>query len=257
MQSLGIWGEVSAVLYAVSICIYWYRYRAPVTTACINTEIADRKNSKDGSRSNGGSDGFRNSRSTNNNSGFRRNNDRGKDKSKKYRFYCYVGYEVSEYGRMKASAVIQQQELQARDQSHNKKRDQSQGRHPIGTTAYRAKPAIVCYNCGKAGHISTNCTEPKENTVSNAFVGTGLYPMFLSMPASESLDDKSAILDNAGRHIDLPLYHVLSQVRKKREVFSLPLPTSADFSIPSVLCTLLQRLKLARICLQFGIPVPC
>ena len=213
-------------------------------SACVNTEMADRLRDRRDDRKDAGSrDGAHGARDKQSNGRDKhdrqdrhdrdkQDNSRGRrDKSKKCLFCGFSGHEVSECRRMKAAAVIQQQELQSRDQNRDQGRDQNQDRKASGTSSASARPPVVCYNCNKPGHISPNCPEPKRQNATAAYVGTEPSPMFLSIPAAERFDDLSSIRDSSGRPIDLPLYQILSQPRERREVFSLP--PLEDLSVPS------------------------
>ena len=208
-------------------------------SACVNTELADRLRDRRDDRKDAGSrDNGRDKQSNNRNNRDKhdrldrhdrdkQDNGRGgqrRDKSKKCLFCGFTGHEVSDCRRMKAAAVIQQQELQNRDQRDQ--RDQNRDRNRDRRPATDSRPAVVCYNCNKPGHISTNCPEPKRLQASSNgsvnFVGSDSSPVFLNVPVR--FDEQSIIKDSCGRDIELPIYHVLSQIKEKREVFSLPAP---------------------------------
>ena len=102
------------------------------------------------------------------------------------------------------------------------------------------RPPVICYNCNKPGHISTNCPEPRRLTAScNGsvnFVGSDSSSVFLNVPSTVCkglVDEQSVITNDNGREFELPIFHVLSQVKEKREVFSLPTTGAISLGPPS------------------------
>ena len=221
-------------------------------TACVNTEMADRLRDKRDDRHDKRDDrrDKRDDRKNESRNGDHSGQDsrgngsrRGNDKSKKCLFCGFNGHEVSECRRMKAAAVIQQQELQGRDQNRDRNRDRRSAGANAPASSSNSRPPVVCYNCNKPGHISTNCPEPRRlpapssnNSVN--FVGSDSSPVFLNVPTAVAVckglvDEQSIITDGNGRDIELPIYHVLSQIKEKREVFSLPAPDVIALGAPS------------------------
>ena len=102
----------------------------------------------------------------------------------------------------------------------------------------------TCYNCHKTGHISTFCPEPERDRKVSANVATSHdAPVYVSVPApaalvavqlayDERVDENEVI--NVGHHqMDLPLYHVLTQVREHKEVFAFSTPTYDTLRTPT------------------------
>ena len=216
-------------------------------SACVNTQMADslrrddrkddrtddrKDDRRDGDSRDGVRDRHNNGRDKQDKHDKQDNGRNGQrhDKSKKCLFCGFNRHEVNDCRRMKAAAVIQQQELQNRDQNRDRNRRPAGESTPASASS---RAPVFCYNCNNPGHISTNCPEPRRLTSSGGvnFIATVPTPLFLSIPAGARVDEHSTIVDDSGRVMDLPLYHALTQVREKREVFSLP--PSSDLSDPT------------------------
>lgn len=135
---------------------------------------------------------------------------------------------------------------------------------PQSATQDPARSNIICYNCHHPGHISTNCLDPRRvpaRTTAAAVNYTGTddpLPLYLSIATDSSSGpayfrpvlagasaveritnheriDKHDIIDVQQHTIDLPLSHVLTQTKERREVFAFSPPNNMTTSPSSVL----------------------
>ena len=102
------------------------------------------------------------------------------------------------------------------------------------------------------GYPPSSYPPPASATTPNAYVGPPAYPAFVACPQASfaslkpcsapeasiiccerSVDEQTVIVGNSGCKVELPLYHVLTQDRENREVFSLPIPGASHLSEPS------------------------
>ena len=230
-------------------------------TAAVNTAMMDRMDSSRADRADRNGDSKdskdskdykdRDSKGRDSKNHTRDNKDRDKRdrdgrRDKRDRVKCqfcgYLGHELGDCRKMKAAAIAQQQQQppgQSRNQFHTQNQSQS---------------GVVCYNCQKPGHIAPNCLEPKRLTSSSSaanpgrskpahFTGEADTPLYLSVPTDsfaqrvtagapevvrlthdERVDEQDIIVMDHGQKVEMPLYHVLTQVREKQEVFAFSAP---------------------------------
>ena len=104
----------------------------------------------------------------------------------------------------------------------------------------------TCYNCGHLGHISTFCPEPGCDKRATSAANVSCYqdaPVYLNVPTSPTLDivelmreervDESDKVFVGHQEFDIPLYHILTQVQERREVFAFSTPATDTLHTPS------------------------
>ena len=223
--------------------------------ACVNTYMADRLHTN----ANGvepRSDKRRNG--TGNNNGSKGTN----GSTKSCQFCGYNGHEFSECRKMKAA----QQQLPSRrqrdsstaasstataSQTSSQQHNQPSNQQSAQQTQQNSRSNVICYNCRRPGHISTNCPEPRRTPAQGAarpavpatITDTPDAPLYLSAPASsyakpvmhsapevmkltqrEHVDEQD-VIDVQHHRLQLPLYQVLSATEKRPEVFTFSPPT--------------------------------
>ena len=209
----------------------------------VNTEMMDRQRSED-----------RPSDKDNRNE---RRKDSRSDRAEKKCIFCgYNGHEVADCRKMKAARA----NLPARNDSSAGATQSSNGQQSSpassGGNSKSDRRTPTCYNCHKQGHISTFCPEPKRDRKAanelpaNVTAGSDA-PIYLSVPSDsfanripssapvvahvlhdEKLDEKDVILVG-NQKLELPLYHALSQVRERKEVFAFNPPSPEALRPPS------------------------
>ena len=109
---------------------------------------------------------------------------------------------------------------------------------------------LTCYNCQRPGHISTFCPEPRRDRRA-AGVSANVScdqdaPLYLNVPSAvpgpapavvdlvraEGVDEHDSIVVGH-QEFALPLYHILTQVRERHEVFALSTPLSDTLRTPT------------------------
>ena len=211
----------------------WLRQRVYVTKTedafwsavedCVNTELMDRQQSES--------------------ERLRSDSERAKvslSRSDKQCIFCgFKGHEFIDCRKMKAARAASQSGGVASAAPAAAPAPAASPAVPSSTTPRRS---LTCYNCQRPGHISTFCPEPRrDRRAANVSANVSCdqdAPLYLNAPAvvdlvrPERVDEQETIVVGH-QEMDLPLYHVLTQVRERREVFAFSTPLSDTLRTPT------------------------
>ena len=171
--------------------------------------------------------------------------------SKKCIFCNFPGHDVSECRKMQAARAAGNFNRAPDNKSDNKngtgtgssaKKDKVDSSSTVSNSRDNRSRNVTCYNCQRPGHISTFCPEPKRERKQDselpANVASDNAPVYLNVPEmarlvhEEGVDELDTIVVG-NNNVDLPLYHVLSQPRDRKEVFSFSTPDSDALQVPT------------------------